>query len=182
MLLLNSILEAWTFEVSRKLQTRLQCMLLASDHFDQDVGCFFIQCGKQTKDLLYMKFCNFCELSPFQHWQCRYMPQSVQMKECFAEDGRCLRPLCKLQVCNKMANIEDSGRIVVWTRKSWISLALRCFHFRKGAMCLARCRGDSDCATQCFAEYGCPRPLFPTSCALQVTVSLKRNLLKDNDV
>ena len=29
--------------------------------------------------------------------------------------------------------------------------------FRKGAMCLARCRGDSDCATQCFAEYGCPR-------------------------
>ena len=29
---------------------------------------------------------------------------------------------------------------------------------RKGAMCLARCRGDADCATQCFAEYGCPRP------------------------
>lgn len=53
---------------------------------DADVGCFFVQCGKQTK-------------------------------ECFAEDGRCL----------------------------------------KGAMCLARCRGDSDCATQCFAEYGCPR-------------------------
>lgn len=53
---------------------------------DADVGCFFVQCGKQTK-------------------------------ECFAEDGRCL----------------------------------------KGAMCLARCRGDSDCGTQCFAEYGCPR-------------------------
>jgi len=53
---------------------------------DADVGCFFVQCGKQTK-------------------------------ECFAEDGRCL----------------------------------------KGAMCLARCRGDADCATQCFAEYGCPR-------------------------
>lgn len=25
----------------------------------------------------------------------------------------------------------------------------------KGALCLARCRGDADCATQCFAEYGC---------------------------
>lgn len=25
----------------------------------------------------------------------------------------------------------------------------------KGALCLARCRGDSDCATGCFAEYGC---------------------------
>eukprot|EP00931_Biecheleriopsis_adriatica_P061317 TRINITY_DN36871_c0_g1_i1.p1 TRINITY_DN36871_c0_g1~~TRINITY_DN36871_c0_g1_i1.p1 ORF type:complete len:434 (-),score=86.65 TRINITY_DN36871_c0_g1_i1:30-1256(-) len=40
-----------------------------------------------------------------------------QTKECFVEDGRCL----------------------------------------KGALCLARCRGDADCATQCFAEYGCPR-------------------------
>mmetsp|Transcript_107075 Transcript_107075/g.190245 ORF Transcript_107075/g.190245 Transcript_107075/m.190245 type:complete len:406 (-) Transcript_107075:151-1368(-) len=27
----------------------------------------------------------------------------------------------------------------------------------KGALCLARCRGDADCATQCFAEYGNPR-------------------------
>jgi lipocalin len=27
----------------------------------------------------------------------------------------------------------------------------------KGALCLARCRGDPDCATGCFAEYGCPR-------------------------
>jgi len=27
----------------------------------------------------------------------------------------------------------------------------------KGALCLARCRGDPDCATQCFAEFGCPR-------------------------
>lgn len=40
-----------------------------------------------------------------------------ETKECFVEDGRCL----------------------------------------KGALCLARCRGDPDCATQCFAEYGCPR-------------------------
>jgi len=24
----------------------------------------------------------------------------------------------------------------------------------KGALCLARCRGDADCATQCFAEFG----------------------------
>eukprot|EP00929_Paragymnodinium_shiwhaense_P096577 TRINITY_DN58213_c0_g1_i1.p1 TRINITY_DN58213_c0_g1~~TRINITY_DN58213_c0_g1_i1.p1 ORF type:complete len:425 (-),score=112.50 TRINITY_DN58213_c0_g1_i1:89-1363(-) len=40
-----------------------------------------------------------------------------QTKECFVEDGRCL----------------------------------------KGALCLARCRGDPDCATQCFAEFGCPR-------------------------
>ncbi|OLP89854.1 Ubiquitin-conjugating enzyme E2 J2 [Symbiodinium microadriaticum] len=53
---------------------------------DADVGCFFNQCGKQTK-------------------------------ACFVEDGRCL----------------------------------------KGATCLARCRGDPDCATQCFAEFGCPR-------------------------
>ncbi|CAE7206035.1 ube2j2 [Symbiodinium sp. CCMP2456] len=53
---------------------------------DADVGCFFNQCGKQTK-------------------------------ACFVEDGRCL----------------------------------------KGATCLARCRGDPECATQCFAEFGCPR-------------------------
>jgi len=40
-----------------------------------------------------------------------------QTKECFVEDGRCL----------------------------------------KGALCLSRCRGDPDCATGCFAEFGCKR-------------------------
>eukprot|EP00438_Fugacium_kawagutii_P014961 Skav234163 [mRNA] locus=scaffold572:98094:120197:+ [translate_table: standard] len=67
---------------------------------DADVGCFFVQCGKQTKDR--HVFCS-CHSLP----SCAAVPSP----------------------------------------------------FRKGAMCLARCRGDSDCATQCFAEYGCPRPL-----------------------
>lgn len=61
----------------------------------------------------------------------------------FAEKGGAMdvNPTCFLTSCGKQTKecfVEDS----------------RCL---KGALCLSRCRGGQDCATQCFAEYGCKR-------------------------
>jgi len=61
----------------------------------------------------------------------------------FAEKGGAMTvdPACFITSCGKQTKecfVEDS----------------RCL---KGALCLSRCRGGQDCATQCFAEYGCKR-------------------------
>jgi len=61
----------------------------------------------------------------------------------FAEKGGAMSvdPACFVTSCGKQTKecfVEDS----------------RCL---KGALCLSRCRGGQDCATQCFAEYGCKR-------------------------
>jgi len=70
-------------------------------------------------------------------------PQEVTGFADFAEKGGAMdvNPTCFLTDCGKQTKecfVEDS----------------RCL---KGALCLSRCRGGQDCATQCFAEYGCKR-------------------------
>mmetsp|Transcript_113094 Transcript_113094/g.365304 ORF Transcript_113094/g.365304 Transcript_113094/m.365304 type:complete len:440 (-) Transcript_113094:267-1586(-) len=61
----------------------------------------------------------------------------------FAERGGAMdvNPSCFVTSCGKQTKecfLDDS----------------RCL---KGALCLSRCRGGQDCATQCFAEFGCKR-------------------------
>merc|ERR1719253_367624 len=53
----------------------------------------------------------------------------------------------------------------------------------KGALCLSRCRGGQDCATQCFAEYGNKRLDAWLNCTVEkeLCVSTPASLIKVDD-
>jgi len=87
----------------------------------------------------------------------------------FAEKGGAMEvdPACFVTSCGKQTKecfVEDS----------------RCL---KGALCLSRCRGGQECATQCFAEYGCKRLDAWLKCTVETEkcVSVPPQLIDVND-